>query len=109
MNRRVHARLRFRGRDLSRVIIFYLQREDSASKEVGKSVGLLQGHNEKRAQALLKVFQPECCSCQEWSELYKDKEFRDASNTTQMFFEGWGCSSRIVCWMKGVLLCCCTG
>lgn len=34
---------------ISLVIIFYFQREDSASKEVGKGVGLLQGYNEKRA------------------------------------------------------------
>ena len=40
--------------------------------------------------AIMKVFQSKWDSYEEYSELYNDQEFMDASNLTQMFFEGVG-------------------
>lgn len=41
-------------------------------------------------EAIMKILHSQWSSYPEYEELYKDKEFRDASNLTQMYFEGLG-------------------
>ena len=41
-------------------------------------------------EAIMRIFRSQWSSYAEYQVLYQDKEFRDASNLTQMYFEGLG-------------------
>ena len=67
------------------------QRQQLATRQAQMFMEIYKQSSTKEFNdAIMKIFRSEWSSYPEYAELLEDKEFRDASNLTQMFYEGVG-------------------